>query len=210
MTEYLTKIYLITPPKIDENFFFTSLENVLSTKIVSCLQIRLKNVEDKNIIEICKMVRPICDNYKIPLIINDRLDLVKKCDADGVHLGQEDGSIKDARKYLGSNFIIGASCYNSKHIAMEAAENGADYVAFGAFFESKTKVPKVKVKKNIIEDWNFISNIPCVAIGGITPTNCKDLIKAGADHLAVIGSIWNSDKSPEKAIMDFKKILIKR
>ncbi len=210
MTEYLTKIYLITPPKIDENFFFTSLENVLSTKIVSCLQIRLKNVEDKNIIEICKIVRPICDNYKIPLIINDRLDLVKKCDADGVHLGQEDGSIKDARKYLGSNFIIGASCYNSKHIAMEAAENGADYVAFGAFFESKTKVPKVKVKKNIIEDWNFISNIPCVAIGGITPTNCKDLIKAGADHLAVIGSIWNSDKSPEKAIMDFKKILIKR
>jgi len=93
---------------------------------------------------------------------------------------------------------------------MEAAENGADYVAFGAFFESKTKVPKVKVKKNILEDWNFISNIPCVAIGGITPTNCKDLIKAGADHLAVIGSIWNSDKSPEKAIMDFKKILIKR
>ena len=210
MTEYLTKIYLITPPKIDEKLFFASLENVLSTKIVSCLQIRLKNVEDKNIIEICKIVRPICDNYKIPLIINDRLDLVKKCDADGVHLGQEDGSIKDARKYLGSNFIIGASCYNSKHIAMEAAENGADYVAFGAFFESKTKVPKVKVKKNIIEDWNFISNIPCVAIGGITPTNCKDLIKAGADHLAVIGSIWNSDKSPEKAIMDFKKILIKR
>ena len=210
MTEYLTKIYLITPPKIDEKLFFASLENVLSTKIVSCLQIRLKNVEDKNIIEICKIVRPICDNYKIPLIINDRLDLVKKCDADGVHLGQDDGSIKDARKYLGSNFIIGASCYNSKHIAMKAAENGADYVAFGAFFESKTKIPKVQVKTNIIEDWNFISNIPCVAIGGITPTNCKDLIKAGADHLAVIGSIWNSDKSPEKAIMDFKKILIKR
>jgi len=210
MSKYLTKIYLITPPKIDKNFFFTSLENVLSTTIVSCLQVRLKNIEDKKIIEICKIIKPICDKYKIPLILNDRLDLVKSCKANGVHLGQNDKSVKEARKYLSSNYIIGASCYNSKHLAMEAAENGADYVAFGSFFESKTKVPKVKVKKSILEDWNFISNIPCVAIGGITPVNCKELVKAGADHIAVIGSIWNSDKPPEKAIMDFKKILIKR
>jgi len=207
MSRDVRKIYLITPPKINEEVFFSSLENVLSSKIVSCLQVRLKNVEDKKIIKICKTIKPICDRYRIPLILNDRLDLVKSCNADGVHLGQEDKSVKDAREFLGSNFIIGASCYNSKHLAMEAAENGADYVAFGAFFESKTKTPKTRVEIKIIEDWSFISNIPCVAIGGITPINCKKLFKAGADYIAVIGSIWNSSETPEKAIMDFEKIL---
>ena len=207
MSKDLSKIYLITPPKIDEEVFFSSLEKVLNSKIVSCLQVRLKNIDDKKIIEICKIIRPICERHRIPLILNDRLDLVKSCNADGVHLGQEDKSVKDAREFLGSNFIIGASCYNSKHLAMEAADNGANYVAFGAFFESKTKAPKTRVEIKIIEDWNFISNIPCVAIGGISPINCKELVKAGADHLAVIGSIWNSNKTPEKAIMDFEKIL---
>ncbi len=207
MSKDLSKIYLITPPKIEDEVYFSTLENVLSSKIVGFLQVRLKNVEDKKIIEICKIIRPICDRYKIPLILNDRLDLVKSCNADGVHLGQEDKSVRDARVFLGSNFIIGASCYNSKHLAMEAAENGADYVAFGAFFESKTKVPKTRVEIKIIEDWNFISNIPCVAIGGITPHNCKELIKAGADYLAVIGGIWDFNKTPEKAIIDFEKIL---
>tara|TARA_B100000686_G_C16716807_1_gene932551 strand:- start:8 stop:634 length:627 start_codon:yes stop_codon:yes gene_type:complete len=207
MTNNETKIYLITPPKINEKIFYDSLEKIFNSKIVSCLQIRLKNEEDKKIISICNTIKPICEKYNISLIINDRLDLVRKCKADGVHLGEEDQPIKYARKILGSNYIVGASCYNSKHLAILAAENGADYVAFGAFFESNTKVPKTNVDISIIEDWNFISCVPCVAIGGITPTNCKKLVQAGVDHIAVIGSIWNSNKTPEEAILEFKKIL---
>ena len=201
------KIYLITPPEINENTFYKELNEVLDSNIVGCLQIRLKNENDSKIIKICNETKLICKKYNVPLILNDRLDLVKSCNVDGVHLGEEDKSIKIARKILGSNYVIGASCYNSKHLAMEAGVEGADYVAFGAFFESKTKVPKTKAEIGIIEDWNFISNIPSVAIGGINPINCKKLIKAGVDYLAVINSIWNSFSSPEKAILEFKKIL---
>ena len=202
-----TKIYLITPPQIDENSFFSKLEKVFDSNIISCLQIRLKQEEDKNLINICNKSKLICEKYNIPLILNDRIDLVSECNVDGVHLGGDDQPIKYAREVLGSKYIIGASCYNSKHLAMQAAEDGADYVAFGAFFDSKTKVPKTKVDLKVIEDWIFISKIPCVAIGGIKPNNCKQLVKLGVDHLAVVGSIWNSSMEPEKAILEFKKIL---
>ena len=201
------KIYLITPPKINENTFISELNQVLDSAIVGCLQVRLKNENDFKIIKLCNEIKPICDQYNIPLILNDRLDLVESCNVDGVHLGEKDKSIKWARKVLGPNYIIGSSCYNSKHLAMEAAEDGADYVAFGAFFESKTKIPKARADVSLVEEWNLISNVPCVAIGGITAMNCKTLIKAGIDQLAVINSIWNNSCSPEQAILEFKKIL---
>ena len=203
-----TKLYLITPPKININKFAISLSEVLKTSLVSCLQLRLKDVKDKDIIEAARILKPICNNYDVPFILNDRLDLVRELEVDGVHLGQEDASISEARKLLGPNAIIGASCYNSKHRAMEAAEAGANYVAFGAFFDTKTKNPKTRAKINTIKDWVFISNVPCVAIGGINPSNCIELVSAGVDFLAVIGCIWNSNEDPKSAINKFKKIII--
>ena len=203
-----TKLYLITPSKININKFSVSLDEVLKTSLVSCLQLRLKDVKDKDIIEAARILKPICNNYDVPFILNDRLDLVRELEVDGVHLGQEDASISEARKLLGPNAIIGASCYNSKHQAMEAAEAGANYVAFGAFFDTKTKNPKTRAKINTIKDWVFISNVPCVAIGGINPSNCIELVSAGVDFLAVIGCIWNSNEDPKSAINKFKKIII--
>ena len=203
-----TKLYLITPSKININKFSVSLDEVLKTSLVSCLQLRLKDVKDKDIIEAARILKPICSNYNVPFILNDRLDLVRELETDGVHLGQEDASISEARKLLGPNAIIGASCYNSKHQAMEAAEAGANYVAFGAFFDTKTKNSKTRAKINTIKDWVFISNVPCVAIGGINPSNCIELVSAGVDFLAVIGCIWNSNEDPKSAINKFKKIII--
>ena len=206
--KFLTKLYLISPPNININEFIFSLDDVLNTGLVSCFQLRLKNVKDEDIIESSKALKPICNKYHVPFILNDRLDLVNKVEADGVHLGEDDDSILEARKLLGPKAIIGASCYNSKHLAMEAAEEGADYVAFGAFFATITKDPKTKADINIIKDWTLISNIPCVAIGGINSSNCKELVDAGVDFIAVVGSIWNKNDDPKSAINKFKSIIM--
>jgi len=204
----LTKLYLISPSEIIVNEFEKSLELVLKTGLVSCFQLRLKNIEDDFIISASKKLIPICKKYNVPFILNDRLDLANKMNADGVHLGESDGSILEARKLLGTKAIIGASCYNSKHLAMEAAEKGADYVAFGAFFETTTKQPKYKAELSTVEDWVYISQIPCVAIGGINALNCHGLVNAGVDFIAVIGCIWNNKEQPEIAIKQFENILI--
>ena len=204
----MTKLYLISPSCLNINEFAILLEKVLSTGLATCFQLRLKNIKDQEIINISKVLKPICKKNDVSFILNDRLDLANIVGADGVHLGEGDGSILDARKLLGPKAIIGVSCYNSKHLAMEAAEKGADYVAFGAFFETKTKKAKTKAEISIIEDWVFISDVPCVAIGGINPSNCHELVEAGADFIAVVGSIWNNSDSPRNAIKNFKSIIV--
>jgi thiamine-phosphate pyrophosphorylase len=204
----LTKLYIISPANININEFPSSLEEVLKTGLVACFQLRLKNLNDQELINISKVLKPICNKFDVPFILNDRLDLANKIGADGVHLGEDDSSILDARKLLGPKAIIGASCYNSKHLAMKAAEQGANYVAFGAFFETKTKKAKTKAVMSLIEDWILISDIPCVAIGGIDSKNCHELIKAGVDFIAVVGAIWNNIDSPRKAILNFKNIIV--
>ena len=204
----MTKLYIISPANININEFPSSLEEVLKTGLVACFQLRLKNLNDQELINISKVLKPICNKFDVPFILNDRLDLANKVGADGVHLGEDDSSILDARKLLGSKAIIGASCYNSKHLAMQAAEQGANYVAFGAFFETKTKKAKTKAVMSLIEDWVLISDIPCVAIGGINSKNCHELIKAGVDFIAVVGAIWNNIDSPRKAILNFKNIIV--
>ena len=204
----MTKLYIISPTNININEYASSLEEVLETGLVACFQLRLKNLNDQELINISKVLKPICNKFDVPFILNDRLDLVNKIGADGVHLGEDDSSILDARKLLGSKAIIGASCYNSKHLAMQAAEQGANYVAFGAFFETKTKKAKTKAVMSLIEDWVLISDIPCVAIGGINSKNCHELIKAGVDFIAVVGAIWNNIDSPRKAILNFKNIIV--
>ena len=127
-------------------------------------------------------------------IVNDDVALAKRLNADGVHLGQGDGEPKDAREELGRDIQIGVTCHASKHLAMEAGEAGADYVAFGAFFDSTTKASEHRPDLEILEWWSTLFEIPCVAIGGITPENCKPLIDAGADFLAISGSVWNGDE----------------
>jgi len=204
----LTKLYIISPANININEFPSSLEEVLKTGLVACFQLRLKNLNDQELINISKVLKPICNKFDVPFILNDRLDLANKIGADGIHLGEDDSSILDARKLLGPKAIIGASCYNSKHLAMKAAEQGANYVAFGAFFETKTKKAKTKAVMSLIEDWILISDIPCVAIGGIDSKNCHELIKAGVDFIAVVGAIWNNIDSPRKAILNFKNIIV--
>lgn len=204
----MTKLYIISPANININEFPSSLEEVLKTGLVACFQLRLKNLNDQELINISKVLKPICNKFDVPFILNDRLDLANKVGADGVHLGEDDSSILDARKLLGPKAIIGASCYNSKHLAMKAAEQGANYVAFGAFFETKTKKAKTKAVMSLIEDWVLISDIPCVAIGGIDSKNCHELIKAGVDFIAVVGAIWNNIDSPRKAILNFKNIIV--
>ena len=204
----MTKLYIISPANININEFPSSLEEVLKTGLVACFQLRLKNLNDQELINISKVLKPICNKFDVPFILNDRLDLANKIGADGIHLGEDDSSILDARKLLGPKAIIGASCYNSKHLAMKAAEQGANSVAFGAFFETKTKKAKTKAVMSLIEDWVLISDIPCVAIGGINSKNCHELIKAGVDFIAVVGAIWNNIDSPRKAILNFKNIIV--
>ena len=125
-----------------------------------------------------------------------------------MHLGEEDSSVVSARKILGNSSIIGASCYNSKHKAMIASEEGADYVAFGAFYDTQTKIAKFKANIDLIEDWSYISKVACVAIGGINANNCLDIVKAGADYIAVVGSIWNDKEGTLLAVKKFNQVLI--
>lgn len=196
----MTKIYLISPPKIDIESFTKILELALKTKKVPVFQMRLKGYKDAEIIEIGKKLLKICQQNQTLFILNDRLDLALKIGANGVHFGDEDGDIKVARKTAPANFIIGASCYDSKHLAVEAIESGADYVSFGAFFPSKTKNSKGKPTPEILEWCDEILDVQSVAIGGITADNCKVLVNAKVDFIAVISYIWDNEKGVEWAV----------
>ena len=200
-------LYLITPPQIHDINIENKLKNIFQTGVVKVLQLRLKKSKDQEIIDAGKILKTLCKNHNVTLIINDRPDLAHKIGADGVHIGEEDSSIENARAILGKNSIIGVSCYNSKHQAMIAAEKGADYVAFGAFYDSKTKVPKYKADLKLISDWSYISEVASVAIGGINADNCTNIVRAGADYVAVIDSIWNAKEGYMAALKKFERVL---
>ncbi|MES2677263.1 MAG: thiamine phosphate synthase [Pseudomonadota bacterium] len=196
----MTKIYLISPPKIEIDNFSEQLEIALKTGKVPVFQLRIKGYQDEDVIEIGKKILQICHQYKTFFILNDRLDLALKIAADGVHLGGNDGDILLARKNSPENFIIGASCYDSKHITVEAIEAGANYVSFGSFFSSPTKNSKGKPTPEILQWCDEILDAPSVAIGGITAENCADLVRAKADFLAVISYVWNNKNGVEWAV----------
>jgi thiamine-phosphate pyrophosphorylase len=196
----MTQIYLISPPKIDLESFSRNLELALKTKKVPVFQMRLKGYSDDEVIEIGKKLLNICHQNQTLFILNDRLDLALKIGADGVHLGDSDGNIIESRKIVSKNFIIGASCYDSKHLAVEAVEAGADYVSFGAFFPSKTKNSKGNPNPEILEWCDEILDVQSVAIGGITTSNCQALVKAKVDLIAVISYVWDNDKGVEWAV----------
>ena len=176
---------------------------------VACLQLRLKDAPDNEILRAAETLAPICVRHEVAFIVNDRPDLAKKIGADGVHVGQEDASYQDARLILGPDRIVGVTCHNSRHLAIEAAEAGADYVAFGAFFPTSTKEAKSKAEPEILRWWSDIMTVPCVAIGGITVENCAPLVEAGADFLAVISGVWNYPKGPAQAVKDFNAAMMR-
>lgn len=191
----MTQIYLISPPRIEIKEFSKSLTEALKTKLIPVFQLRLKNYSKKEVEQIAIQLKKICNDNNCLFLLNDYYDIALNIEADGVHLGLEDHSIKKARQEslkLNKNFVIGASCYDSKHLAMEAGEQGADYISFGTFFPSKTKNSQGKPTVEILEWCNELINLPTVAIGGITDENCGCLVKSQADFLAVISYIWQN------------------
>jgi thiamine-phosphate pyrophosphorylase len=189
-----TQLYLISPLEVGGEFP-SRLERALDAGRVAAFQFRVKGVDQHEAAKLAAPLQEICAAREVSFIVNDSISLAKRLGADGVHLGQDDGSVEGARKTLGREAQIGVTCHNSRHLAMEAGEHGADYVAFGAFFSSTTKQVKHMAEQDLLEWWQALFEIPCVAIGGITPENCGDLVRAGADFLAVSGSVWNGDEA---------------
>lgn len=204
------RLYLITPPKIEPASFAERLALALDAGDVGCVQLRLKDVDDDEIRRAAERLRPVAQDRGVALIMNDRPDLAAETGCDGVHVGQEDASYEDARTLLGAAAIVGVTCKNSRHLAMEAAEKGADYVAFGPFFESATKPRTDPARKpadlEILRWWSEIMTVPCVAIGGITVESCPPLVTAGADFLAVIAGVWSHPDGPAAAVKAFNRV----
>lgn len=194
------KLYLITPPQLNVKEFAPNLEAALDVGGIGCVQLRLKSSSEWEIREACQTFKPIVQDRGIAFILNDRPDLAEKFGCDGVHIGQHDATYAEARKCVGPNSIVGVTCHNSVHLAMLAGESGADYVAFGAFYSSKTKPVREYASPNLIKKWTEIAVLPCVAIGGITPENCKPIVVAGADFIAVASTVWEHPKGPAAAI----------
>jgi len=197
-------VYLISPSKIENNNFFINLDSVLNTQIVSFFQLRLKKEKYKNKLLIGKRIKKICKKHKVKFLINDDPKLAKKLNADGCHLGQKDMNITRARKIMGKK-IIGITCHNSIKLAKNAIEDGANYLAFGAFYSSKTKIVKHKASLTILRSVKKITSLPIVAIGGIKLNNYKKLLLNKANFLAISGYIWNNKKyKPLEAIKRLK------
>ncbi|MBU8542083.1 MULTISPECIES: thiamine phosphate synthase [Roseomonadaceae] len=195
------RLYLITPPAIpDLPGFAESLARALDAGDVAALQLRLKDVPDDAVLRAAEALIPVAQARDVAVLMNDRMDLAKRAGCDGVHLGQGDGDPVAARKLLGAEAMIGVTCHASRHLAMEAGEAGADYVAFGAFFPTGTKDTAHVAETELLEWWSDMFEIPCVAIGGITAANCPPLVRAGADFLAVVGAVWNHPEGPAAGI----------
>jgi thiamine-phosphate pyrophosphorylase len=203
MSEPGCQLYLITPPLIEASSFADTLAGALDAGNVACVQLRLKNVTRDDILKAAEILAPVAQSRDVAFLMNDFPDLAAESGCDGVHVGQEDTDYMEARRIVGKDAIVGVTCHSSKHLAMEAADKGADYVAFGAFYATTTKPAKGGASPDILEDWSQTTNVPCVAIGGITPANCAPLVKAGADFLAVVSAVWDASDGPAAAVKAF-------
>ncbi len=201
------RLYLISPAKIDVGAFARDLEAALVAGDVACFQLRLKGAGDEDIFTASEVLLPVCRKYDVPFLLNDNAGLARDVGANGVHLGQSDGKVEDARSMLGLDAMIGVSCHDSRHLAFLAGDAGADYVAFGAFFPTQTKKTKFIAKPELLTWWSEIAEIPCVAIGGITPANCIPLIEAGAHFLAVSSGVWDHPGGPAEAVEAFNALM---
>ena len=199
------KLYLISPQNVGGTFP-DRLKAALEPGIAAAFQLRVKNVDDHELARLAEPLQRICADGEVAFIVNDSMSLAKRLGADGVHLGQSDGDVKQARALLGPAAQIGKTCHDSRHLAMEAGEAGADYVAFGAFYPTTTKPSDYRPDPSIITWWSTLFEIPCVAIGGITPDNAGPLVAAGADFLAVCQAVWGRD-DPAAAVRAFAEVL---
>ena len=201
------RLYLITPPAFEVEAFAGQLRAALSGGDVASLQLRLKDVQDSEIVRAAEVLMPIAQEAGAAFLINDRADIAKVVGADGVHLGQSDGSLAEARALLGPDASIGVTCHASRHLAFEAGEGGADYVAFGAFYPTTTKTVEHQAEIELLSWWAELSEIPSVAIGGIKPDNAGALARAGAHFVAVCSAVWNHADGPEAAVAKFNRVL---
>ena len=202
-----TRLYLVTPAALDPKEFRDRLAAALDAGDVAAVQLRLKDVDDDAIRRACDALRPVTQQRGVAFLLNDRPDLAAQTGCDGVHVGQQDTPYADARSLLGPDRIVGVTCHASRDLATDAAEAGADYVAFGAFFPTTTKVSGHRADLEILRWWTEIMTVPCVAIGGITPENCAPLVAAGADFLAVVSAVWNAPNGPAEAVRTFEKAI---
>jgi thiamine-phosphate pyrophosphorylase len=200
------QIYLISPLEVGGDFA-ARLEQALGGGPVAAFQFRVKGIDQHEAARLAEPLQRICEAAEVAFIVNDDMALARRLGADGVHLGQGDGDPREARALLGPTAQIGVTCHDSRHLAMEAGEAGADYVAFGAFFPTSTKETSHRPEPSILSWWSRLFEIPSVAIGGITPDNGGALVKAGADFLAVCGAIWQNEEGPEAAVAKFGRML---
>jgi thiamine-phosphate pyrophosphorylase len=209
MSDHQCRLYLITPPDIGGDATIAFAEQAaaaLEGGDVACLQLRLKDVADDVIRRATDILLPVVQDRDVAFIMNDRPDLAAETGSDGVHVGQDDWGYADARETLGDDSIVGVTCHDSIDLAMTAADQGADYVAFGAFYESNTKQRKFAADPAVLHQWQDMTVVPCVAIGGITIDNCRPIVEAGADFIAVAGGVWNHPDGPAAAVKAFNKI----
>jgi thiamine-phosphate pyrophosphorylase len=201
------RLYLVTPEQIpDLDAFAKVLDEALGAGDAACLQLRLKGVKEDVIADAVEALMPVAHKHDVAFILNDLPGLAATLRCDGVHVGHEDMPYAKARALVGDDATVGVTCKNSRHLAMELAEDGADYVAFGAFFPSSTKGDTTPCDPEILSIWSETTNVPCVAIGGITVDNCRPLVEAGADFIAVSAGVWNHPQGPAAAVKAFNAI----
>ena len=199
------QLYLISPQDVGGDFP-DRLKAALAGGPVAAFQLRVKGVDQHVLARLAEPLQRFCADADVAFIVNDSVALAKRLGADGVHLGQSDGDIREVRALLGPAAQIGRTCHDSRHLAMEAGEQGADYVAFGAFYPTTTKPSDYRPDPSILSWWSTLFEIPCVAIGGITAANAKPLVDAGADFLAVCQAVWGAD-DPSAAVSAFSEVL---
>lgn len=211
MNRSRTRLYLITPPQIDLDHFPALLDETLAAGDVACLQLRLKQPdatppEDAVISAAVDRLQGVAQAHNVAFLVNDRPDLAQAHQCDGAHIGQQDMDYKQARALLGDDKIIGVTCHNARHLAMLAGEAGADYVAFGAFFDTPTKQANTRANPDILAWWQGVMRTPCVAIGGISPDTAAALVIAGADFIAASSHVWQHEQGPANAVAAFNAL----
>jgi len=199
MTPDPCRLYLVTPPALDPAPFADLLAAALDAGDVAAVQLRLKDAAEDTLRRAIDALRPVAQSRGVAFILNDRPDLAVAHGCDGAHVGQTDTPAAVARKILGER-MLGVTCHDSRDLAMTAGEDGADYVAFGAFFPTASKQAPTRADPEILAWWHDLMELPCVAIGGINAANCAPLVQAGADFLAVIGAVWNHEDGPAAGV----------
>jgi thiamine-phosphate pyrophosphorylase len=203
------QLYLISPLQVGGDFP-DRLARALDAGPVAAFQFRVKDVDQHEAARLAEPLQRLCADRDVAFMVNDSASLAKRLGADGVHLGQDDGDPREAREMLGPSVQIGVTCHDSRHLAMEAGEAGADYVAFGSFYPTTTKEVRHRAQPVILSWWATMFELPAVAIGGITVDNARPLVDAGADFVAVSAGVWSYQAGEAAAVQAFTELLARQ